>query len=72
MIQLLITTGAVIVIIFIFMTSLYINAKVEIPDTCEDAYLEATGCGSCGNHSGDGHSCGYKDTLEFLKEVTLK
>lgn len=59
-------------LIFLFIGSLYLNAQTEVPESCREAYEQAVGCGSCSSEQGTRHSCGYKQTLEFLKEVKLK
>jgi hypothetical protein len=70
--QIILTAGIIILFIVIFMGSLYLNAHTEIPESAREAYEEASSCGSCTNAHGEGHSCGFKSTLEFLKEVKLK
>ena len=67
-----ITTIVVMGLIFLFIGSLYLNAQTEVPESCKEAYEQASGCGTCSSENGSGHSCGYKETLKFLKEVKLK
>ena len=69
MIQFLILMGILIGVIALYVGTMYLNDKVEIPESCKAAYLEAQNCESCA--SNDGGSCGYSNTLEFLKEVKL-
>lgn len=67
--QLLILMAILIGIIVLYVGTMYLNEKVEIPESCKQAYLEAQTCESCA--SKDGGSCGYSSALEFMKEVKL-
>jgi hypothetical protein len=67
--QFLILMAILIGIIVLYVGTMYLNSKVAIPESCKEAYLEAQHCESC--PSNDGGSCGFSDTLEFMKEVKL-
>lgn len=67
--QILILMAILIGIIVLYVGTMYLNEKVEIPESCKQAYLEAQTCESCA--SKDGGSCGYSEALEFMKEVKL-
>ena len=67
--QLLILMGILIGIIAIYVGTMWLNNKVEIPEECREAYLEAQSCESCASR--DSGSCGFSDALEFMKEVKL-
>jgi hypothetical protein len=54
----------------LYVATMYLNQKVAIPESCKEAYLEAQQCESCTSRGSKG-SCGFNDTLEFLKEVKL-
>jgi len=70
-VQLLILMGVLIGIIALYIGTMYLNDHTEIPEECREAYLEAQSCETCALSSGDKKSCGFGDTLEFIKEVTL-
>jgi hypothetical protein len=67
----LIIFGMLIVLMMIFVASSYLNQKVEVPENCKAAYLEAQACDTCGNHSESGSKCGFQGALEFMKEIKL-
>ena len=67
--QFLILMGTLIGVIVLYVGTMYLNKMVAIPESCKEAYLEAQSCESCASR--DGGSCGYSDTLEFMKEVKL-
>ena len=67
--QFLILMAILIGIIVLYVGTMYLNNKVEVPESCKQAYLEAQNCESCASR--DGGSCGFSDTLEFMKEVKL-
>lgn len=67
--QFLILMGILTGIIVLYVGTMYLNKKVAIPEECKTAYLEAQSCESCASR--DGGSCGFSDTLEFMKEVKL-
>lgn len=67
----LIIFGMLIVLMLIFVAATYLNQKVEVPESCKAAYLEAQSCETCGSHSKEGSSCGFQGALEFMKEVKL-
>lgn len=69
MLQFLILIAILVGIITLYVGTMYLNNKVAIPESCKEAYLEAQNCESCASQ--DGGSCGYSNTLEFLKEVKL-
>lgn len=50
----------------LYIITMALNAKVKIPESCKEAYLEAQSCESCSSHGG---GCGFNDALEFMKEV---
>ncbi len=62
--------GILVVLIFGYVGAMQLNAKVDIPESCKEAYLEAQNCGACGTKN-KGGSCNFQDTLQFLKEVKL-
>lgn len=70
--NILITMVFVMGLIFLFVGALYLNAQTEVPESCQEAYDNASGCGSCSSNDGSGHHCGFKETLEFLKEIKIK
>ncbi|MCR3906085.1 MAG: hypothetical protein NUK62_03560 [Tenericutes bacterium] len=55
----------------LYIATMYLNKKVEVPESCRAAYLEAQTCESCTSRGGSGGSCGFSDALEFMKEVKL-
>jgi hypothetical protein len=66
----LILVGLLVLFIGLYVGAMQLNAKVEIPESCKEAYLEAQNCGACGSR-GSQSSCNVKQTIEFLKEVKL-
>jgi len=62
--------GILVVLIFMYVGAMQLNAKVEVPDSCKEAYMEAQNCGACGSKN-KGTSCNFQETLDFLKEVKL-
>jgi len=52
----------------LYILAMALNAKVKIPESCKEAYLEAQSCESCSSHGG---GCGFNDALEFMKEVKI-
>ena len=66
--QILIVAGVVVACIILYVGTMYLNEKVEVPESCKQAYLEAQSCESC---SSRGSSCNIQDTLKFIKEVKL-
>ncbi|HCZ24296.1 MAG TPA: hypothetical protein DHV05_05535 [Acholeplasmataceae bacterium] len=66
----LIVVGMILAFISIYMGAMDLNAKVAIPESCKEAYLEAQTCESCSSKSGRS-SCSFNDALEFMKEVKL-
>jgi hypothetical protein len=59
--------------ITLYILTMKLNEKVAVPESCKAAYLEAQSCESCGSKSDKETkgSCGFSNTLEFLKEVKL-
>ncbi|MDY0074898.1 MAG: hypothetical protein WC992_04565 [Acholeplasmataceae bacterium] len=68
--QFLIVVGIVAGFIVLYVGTMFLNEKVEVPESCKEAYLEAQSCESCATKSGRA-SCSFNDTIEFLKEVKL-
>ena len=68
--QFLIVVGIVAGFIVLYVGTMFLNEKVEVPESCKEAYLEAQSCESCATKSGR-VSCSFNDTIEFLKEVKL-
>lgn len=69
MITYLILIGFIIGFIGIYVLATHLNSKVEIPEGCMEAYLEAQKCETCASKSGG--SCGYGAALEMMKEVRI-
>ena len=60
--------------ITLYILTMFLNEKVAVPESCKAAYLEAQTCESCSSRDSKdskGGSCGFSNTLEFLKEVKL-
>lgn len=55
----------------LYLLAMYLNSKVAIPESCKEAYLEAQNCESCATKGTKASSCGFNNTLEFLKEIKL-
>ena len=68
--QFLIVVGLIAAFIGIYMGAMYLNAKVAVPESCKQAYLEAQTCESCSTRSGRA-SCSFSDAIELIKEVKL-
>lgn len=66
--QILIVAGVVVACIILYVGTMYLNDRVEVPESCKQAYLEAQSCESCNRK---GSSCNIQDTLKFIKEVKL-
>lgn len=66
----IILIGLMILFIGLYAGTMHLNSKVEVPESCREAYMEAQNCGACGTKTGQA-SCNIKQTLEFLKEVKL-
>ena len=66
--QFFILLGVVSGIIALYVITMALNAKVPIPESCKEAYLEAQTCESCASRSG---ACNFNEALEFMKEVKL-
>ncbi len=66
--QFLILLSVLGVIILIYVGTMYLNDKTEIPEECREAYLEAQGCKSCSAFRKDSSSCGFKDVLKIMED----
>ncbi len=64
--QILIIVGIVSAVIGLYVITMALNNKVQVPESCKEAYLEAQTCESC---SSRGTGCGFSAALEFMKEV---
>jgi hypothetical protein len=68
--QLIILIAVLSGFIGLYILAMALNAKVAIPESCKEAYLEAQSCESCSTRSGGCHGS-FKDAIEFMKEVKL-
>jgi len=68
--QLLILIAVLSGFIGLYILAMALNAKVAIPESCKEAYLEAQSCESCSTRSSGCHG-NFKDAIEFMKEVKL-
>ncbi|TVP86198.1 MAG: hypothetical protein EA375_01805 [Acholeplasmataceae bacterium] len=57
--------AVVVGVIALYMGSMFLNAKTEVPEECREAYLEAQSCDTCAMRSG---ICGFKDVLETIRK----
>ena len=64
--QILIIVGIVSAVIGLYVITMALNNKVQVPESCKEAYLEAQTCESC---SSRGTGWGFSAALEFMKEV---
>lgn len=66
--EFLILLAVVCGIIALYVITMALNAKVPIPESCKEAYLEAQSCESCASKA---RGCNISEALEFMKEVKL-
>ncbi|MBE0700268.1 MAG: hypothetical protein IH571_01145 [Acholeplasmataceae bacterium] len=55
---------AIVTLVALFVGSRALNEKAAIPEGCQEAYLEAQSCETCGTKT---NSCGFKDALQFME-----
>lgn len=60
--------AVVIVVIALYMATMFLNAKTEVPEECREAYLEAQSCDTCGLRSG---VCGMKNIMDHIKKKEI-